>query len=615
MSTCKRIVLPTLLHLNTDPLAFRVVLRDIKDHDTFETREFDLPLNSTLPIGRASKNVAKHELTPAAHNAFIDSPVISREHAILSANTSSGTPQVYISDCASMHGTWLNGNKLQPSAPAELSHGDLLQFGVDVNRNDGMSTPRPSRVLPHHDNEADAIPTTEFYTARYYNFEAQLQHPFSLGFTVPDVDSEEEMLGSGERRGSQLHPLILDDSDSASEQSDDVQEVTIMEESDVKYIKSTTPASEPPAPTENGALADPDIYEYSAEEIAIYQTDSEDEEMQMTSGASDVASVGSLDDEYTSELEVPDSEDEEEIVEQHMEKNASESATQSPVDTAVASETNPLQASLPSLDHHAPFNWDNEVSTATELPALPSMSLFNHSFDSGSSGDNCALPLPPRASSSKSAPWHNAGFTAFGQQLDTQAWYTEDASGPPSYIGSNFGDRPALFSQAPPVATSEYLTPQAGDVLGSPFESVQQADRLQTPPMVPISDITTSPTPHPGRRTKVTIEEIVEEQPPTPTSISSLKRKADVLEIEKESISISPKLVTKESPAVNESILNDTTQSTPTVPVAVIAQRPKKQPKSIRNRMRDGATYTLLGVTGAFAAFAALSTLPDTFFT
>lgn len=129
----------------TDHSVFRIVLRDVKRYDTYETRQFDLPLNATFPIGRASSNVTKKDLMAAPHNAYIDSPVISRQHAVLSANASSGTPEVYISDQASMHGTMLNGQRLPPKTPTKLKYGDELQFGTDVNRNEGMS----SHPLPY----------------------------------------------------------------------------------------------------------------------------------------------------------------------------------------------------------------------------------------------------------------------------------------------------------------------------------------------------------------------------------------------------------------------------------------------------------------------------------
>jgi hypothetical protein len=115
-----------------------VILRDIDGFEGFHAREFDLALGSKFPIGRASKNNTKKELMPASTNAYIDSPVISREHAVLSANTDSGAPNVFITDAGSMHGTLVNGERLTAHTPKKLSSGDKLQFGIDVNRNDGM---------------------------------------------------------------------------------------------------------------------------------------------------------------------------------------------------------------------------------------------------------------------------------------------------------------------------------------------------------------------------------------------------------------------------------------------------------------------------------------------
>jgi hypothetical protein len=142
-------VFPSLFRTQlADPPVFRVVLRDLKRYDTYETREFNLPLGSTFPIGRASKNAAKRDLMPAADNAYIDSPVISRDHALLSANSDSGKPEVYITDNKSMHGTILNGEKLEAFAPKKLQYGDVIQLGTDVNRNEGASPRRPSILTP-----------------------------------------------------------------------------------------------------------------------------------------------------------------------------------------------------------------------------------------------------------------------------------------------------------------------------------------------------------------------------------------------------------------------------------------------------------------------------------
>ena len=67
---------------------------------------------------------------------YIDSPVISREHAILSANSITGVPHVFVTDTQSMHGTFVNEAALVPFVPKQLSSGDKLRFGINVNRNE-----------------------------------------------------------------------------------------------------------------------------------------------------------------------------------------------------------------------------------------------------------------------------------------------------------------------------------------------------------------------------------------------------------------------------------------------------------------------------------------------
>lgn len=117
-------------------VAFRIVLKQEEGFDIHDTREFYVALDTKFAIGRASKNMSKGYLLPAKHNVFIDSPVVSREHAILTVNASTGIPQVYITDTKSMHGTFVNGIQLVPDTPKQLSNGDKLQFGVSVNRGD-----------------------------------------------------------------------------------------------------------------------------------------------------------------------------------------------------------------------------------------------------------------------------------------------------------------------------------------------------------------------------------------------------------------------------------------------------------------------------------------------
>ena len=65
--------------------------------------------------------------------------------------------------------------------------------------------------------------SADYYVAYDYTFNAELtdHEPFSRGFTVPEADSEEDELDlvkSGQ--GSQLHPLVLDDSDDSDDPND-----------------------------------------------------------------------------------------------------------------------------------------------------------------------------------------------------------------------------------------------------------------------------------------------------------------------------------------------------------------------------------------------------------
>ncbi|KAF1830864.1 hypothetical protein BDW02DRAFT_558056 [Decorospora gaudefroyi] len=560
-----------------DPPVFRIVLRDLKRYDTYETREFDLPMNSTFPIGRSSKNATKRDLIPGPDNAFIDSPVISREHAELSANANSGRPEVYISDSNSMHGTFLNGHRLQPCIPSKLNYGDLLQFGSDVNRNE------------------------EYFVARTYTFESQLARPFSLGFAVPDPDSEEEDIM--ERRGSQTDPLVIDDSDAASDPSDEDEqaEVTMMMDQVLQQDEPTKPS----APPQDDY---PDLASGGEEVDGLADFDSE------------AASVDSCEADYDSELEVQDSEDDEAEEADHTKPFPSSTTPKAksaatPRDALSFEDMANTQGPLPRLDMFGQYPDSNSAlsrSMFEDVSNTPAMN-FRQSNDSASS-------LPPRASAPRSTPLRNYPFS-YSQQSDSQSWYSDEMQ-QPSYLGTNFGDRPSLFSPAPPPPAQESVEPRAPAALfGNYTGQMLQADRLQTPPLMPTSDIEASTPPQPGRRTKVTIGEIVEEQPPTPESVNNLKRKADVLDTVDPATTIlveealpEEAIAAVEQPPADQVVPAQVVDAAAVQTAAIIAQRPKKTPRSVLGRVLDKAAYPLLGATGAAVSFALLSTLPDTFF-
>ncbi|KAJ6780193.1 hypothetical protein PWT90_04453 [Aphanocladium album] len=85
---------------------------------------------SIVSIGRASKRSSTLECRP--YNAWIDAPVMSREHAELKLDSQNQT--VFIRDVGSLHGTYHNDTKLRQGQSQALSNGDLLKFGISINR-------------------------------------------------------------------------------------------------------------------------------------------------------------------------------------------------------------------------------------------------------------------------------------------------------------------------------------------------------------------------------------------------------------------------------------------------------------------------------------------------
>ncbi|EUC41881.1 hypothetical protein COCMIDRAFT_66013, partial [Bipolaris oryzae ATCC 44560] len=601
---------------------FRVVLRDVKRYDTYETRQFDLPLNSTFAIGRASSSVTKKELMAAPHNAYIDSPVISRQHAVLSANSTTGVPEVYISDQGSMHGTMVNGHKLTPNAPSKLSYGDELQFGTDVNRNE------------------------EFFPARRYVFESQLIRPFSLGFTVPDAESEDEEVEVEQvhRCGSHADPFVIEeDSEEAADKANativmedmllqgqpaktsrfgpDVYTESILRTTIVEDVydedvegedlheagyasnddESVSPRTPSPASVEdNGRLIESDL-DSKSESINSSEIDSESEgEMNEAEYSETVAASAPQGVQYSNRDTLPASG-----------QSANAQPTDPPLRRIYTFEGADAPLRLPCVDMFGLQRSGNHENTCGESSKAGMAKAAK--IDRAPSCCETAPPLPPR-SASKPASWGTWAYPPHCQN-EVQDWYQ-----PADYVPMTYEHPSLLYNPAQPLA-QEPVDPRSSTSFYPQPSEPSQAHRLQTPPPAPVSEAEVLTPLQPGRRTKVSIEEIVEEvveeHPPTPESVNYMKRKADVLE---------------EDPAVSQgdvpkmvSVASDESEGNPmdTDPVvevgtaqtaAQIAQRPKKIPRSVLGKVLNKAAYPLLGATGAVVSFALLSTLPDTFF-
>ncbi|KAL4778101.1 hypothetical protein BJX76DRAFT_344113 [Aspergillus varians] len=131
-----------------------------------------------VEIGRASKRENKN-LAPDHHNALFDSRVMSRTHAIIRASLEKKI--IYIRDPGSMHGTWLNKEKIPIDKDVALSNGDVLTFGVEVVRGSDTFPPLEVRFeCQWLESLAGAIQRPSHHTA-------------SNTFCVPDDDDSDEV--------------------------------------------------------------------------------------------------------------------------------------------------------------------------------------------------------------------------------------------------------------------------------------------------------------------------------------------------------------------------------------------------------------------------------------
>lgn len=602
--------------------------------------------NVHFPIGRASKSTQKPGLVVAADNAYIDSPVVSREHASLLLSTSPRTPGVYILDCGSMHGTIVNGKKLEPDKALKLANGDLLQFGVDVTRNE--STLNPASTLGCH---ADLF-APDFYIARKYVFASS--HPansFSRGFSVPDVESSEgeeaeihyELGSPPPDAGSEMNPVTIEDDE--SERHD----IILIDDDDGGSSVHSEPnemgEEAPPEPTQNAQAASAvpkeptydqenpdDFLDASGDELSDHHFNASDDELSMDEDnmsledapSDDCASPG--DSEPESEISGEDSDDEigapgrgfgmrapifsHEPVKSPIQEK-SDNSQQVPTSIAAPSLPSPPTPNGPlrnPFKANVPLSEGSMKIPEPEAPAVdsyfnpgPMLSFHGPAFGFMDS------PVPPRPVCPKEVNW-NFGASMGPRESSGSQWYT----GEELQQTSIFMPAPSgldVFGQPPGMGEPILPKPYG---LQPPHSPPDNRWAPQYPPMPPQPAASVScevPAPQPSRRTGVSIPEIVEEapQPPqTPPRPLELKRKADVLEEETSHVVVEP----TSTPATAD-------VDTPAVPVEAkpstsIEDRPKKRPRGrLGNAMKTMAAYL---IPGTAVAVGILTQLPESFF-
>ncbi|KAF2163728.1 hypothetical protein M409DRAFT_57222 [Zasmidium cellare ATCC 36951] len=101
-----------------------------------DRRVITLQPGEGVQIGRASKSEVKN-LQPADDNALFDCPVVSRQHAELRVSSyQPRSEQVTITDLDSLHGTTVNGRRIEAQRSFTLKSGDVIKLGERVTRGD-----------------------------------------------------------------------------------------------------------------------------------------------------------------------------------------------------------------------------------------------------------------------------------------------------------------------------------------------------------------------------------------------------------------------------------------------------------------------------------------------
>ncbi|KAF2727613.1 hypothetical protein EJ04DRAFT_581927 [Polyplosphaeria fusca] len=628
----------------TSEAPIELTLTSLNGLDDFGERKILLTPGSTVPVGRSSKNAQK-KLLPGPDNAYIDSPVISREHARISMNTLQGVPSIFIKDVGSMHGTLLNGKHLDYNKDHKLNSGDSVQFGVNVVR----------------DQAETFIAKTFRVEAKPASSPAPAPPPvLRRGFSVPSASSSDEddiddtlvfPLSRAPRYGCQSNPVNVDD-------FEDPQTAVLAMPHDNMSLSPSPGAvlDEPPT----SQLAHTEHENLSDDENSPVDMDDDDEEDLLSLLSAEVDSAVDIDSDDESEhsedesdvVSSADSQDSHESIEDNFigktaaftpvkdraeepaTKKDSEAISRSKMNVMVeaANQKNDTPLARPSYSLAPPSQFAPLPSPAKDLPNaghhtnIPTMNSAKQLPYSGEPvyplldpvehwHGLAGPPLPPRPSAPKPIEWGFSGFAnnSHAYSREPGNWwgeYSDAMFGPPA--DSDLTPESFMHVHAPPPLST---APKFAPVRQHFFTpSVQQSKLSESPkinnfpappsaftPNTPVENINDSPAP-PVRRTKVSIPEIVEnepEQPPTPSSMKSLKRKAEVLdEMPEESIEelTEPTVDTTEAAVVSEPVEEPA------------AQPPRKKAKTVLSYAAAVATGAVFGGLSVMGALMALPT-------
>jgi len=136
-------------------VAVTIKLTPLGHNEAENHRAIKISDKEQVKVGRASKNEHKG-LLAASDNAWFDYPILSRTHAMFTASSSlrvstvrlrqrlvgmtdTRSQEVYVQDCESTHGTFLDKQKLEAGIEYAVANGEVITFGQKVTSGAGKS--------------------------------------------------------------------------------------------------------------------------------------------------------------------------------------------------------------------------------------------------------------------------------------------------------------------------------------------------------------------------------------------------------------------------------------------------------------------------------------------
>ncbi|KAK5082177.1 hypothetical protein LTR05_007320 [Lithohypha guttulata] len=159
-------------------------ISDVNQQELYPDRIITLEYPSwTYDIGRGSSS--DEAIVPGPENAWFTSKVMSRQHAMLMAHPE--TKIVTIRDTGSMHGTYMNGERII-GKPTELLQHDVITFGTDIVRQAESFSPLKTKIAYEWHDENDQSSGT------IKTFQNSFSADYSEEEMYSDLDDEVEIV-------------------------------------------------------------------------------------------------------------------------------------------------------------------------------------------------------------------------------------------------------------------------------------------------------------------------------------------------------------------------------------------------------------------------------------